>query len=218
MVLNTAHRLKVSLVVLGPHGNSTFVDAVSGTITQRVLGAAACPVLIAHQEMQGPYRQVLVALDGAPSADGIVHAVESLGLTRESLATVVHAHEPPYVGLMNIVGVGGIDAAAAHADISRAQAATNIRNLLGTYSDDASLYEVVVVEHRPATAILGIVDRLKPDLLVLGTRGHGRFRRALLGSVANEVMSAVHCDVLLVPERVGRVSRAVRGAVAHAAT
>jgi 23S rRNA (adenine2503-C2)-methyltransferase len=50
-------------------------------------------------------------------------------------------------------------------------------------------------------AILRAVDALTPDLVVLGTRGHGRFRRALLGSVATEVLRTLQCDVLLVPER-----------------
>jgi len=65
---------------------------------------------------------------------------------------------------------------------------------------------VTVVERRPATAILRAVESLKPDLVVLGTRGHGRFRRALLGSVANEVLRTVKCDVLLVPEGAGNVT------------
>jgi nucleotide-binding universal stress UspA family protein len=51
------------------------------------------------------------------------------------------------------------------------------------------------------------MESLKPDLVVLGTRGHGRFRRALLGSVASAVLRAARCDVLLVPERGAPQSR-----------
>jgi nucleotide-binding universal stress UspA family protein len=210
VVLDNAYRQHVDLVVLGPHRNSALVDAVSGTITEKVLRAAACPVLIAHQESQGPYRQVLVALDGSPNAGEIVRAVESLGLTRENFFTVVHAHEPPYVGMMNIVGVGS-EAAAAYAETSRTQAAAAVQKLVRVHSADARRYEFVIVEHRPATAILGVADRLKPDLVVLGTRGHGRFRRALLGSVASEVTGALRCDVLLVPQRAGSAIRATHG-------
>ncbi len=213
VVLDHAYRRKAGLVILGPHRTDALADAVSGTITEKVLGAAACPVLIARQSARGPYRKVLVALDGMPNGGHVVQAIESLGLTREGSATVVHAHEPPYVGMMNIVGVG-IEAATTYAEASRAQAAAGIRALLGEHSDDASRYQVVVVEHRPANAILGLVDSLQPDLVVLGTRAHGRFRRALLGSVASEVVSAVNCDVLLVPERAGRALRAMRGAAA----
>ena len=39
-----------------------------------------------------------------------------------------------------------------------------------------------------------------PDLLVMGTRGGSRLRRALAGSVANRVLHEASCDVLIVPE------------------
>jgi nucleotide-binding universal stress UspA family protein len=200
VVLDNAYRNKASLVVLGPHRDSALADVVSGTITEKVLGAAAFPVLIAQQEVHGPYRRVLVALDGMPAGGGIVRAVESLGLARDSEIIAVHAHEPPYVGMMNIVGVG-MEAATSYADASRAQASAAIHALLDENSAEPGRYRVMVIEHRPAAAILEAVDRVKPDLVVLGTRGHGRFRRALLGSVASEVMAAVQADVLLVPER-----------------
>jgi universal stress protein E len=211
VVLDNDFRQKAQLVVLGPHRNQGLVEVVSGTITEKVLGAAACPVLIVQHELHGPYRHVLVALDGLPDGGEVVRAVESLSLTSQSLATVVHAHQPPYLGLVNVIGVG-LEAAAANADSSRARAEANIRELVVANSADGGRYGIVVIEHRPATAILSAVDVLEPDLVVLGTRGNGRFRRALLGSVATEVMNAVGCDVLLVPERAGRASRAARSA------
>jgi nucleotide-binding universal stress UspA family protein len=52
---------------------------------------------------------------------------------------------------------------------------------------------------RPATVIKDIVGRVRPDLLVVGTAGAGFLRRAVLGSVAAEVLAAVRCDALAVP-------------------
>jgi universal stress protein E len=208
VVLDTAYRNQVDLLVLGPHRESRLADAMQGTITEKVLGAAACPVLIAQQGMQGGYRKVLVALDGMPGGGDVVTAFESLGLTRESHDVVVHAHEPPYLSMMDTVGVGAA-AASSYAQSSRALAASHIGKIIRTHSTDAGRYRIVIVDRQPAAAIVSAVDRMKPDLVVLGTRGHGRFRRALLGSVANEVMSVVRGDILLVPERAGRALRAV---------
>ncbi len=39
------------------------------------------------------------------------------------------------------------------------------------------------------------------DLLVLGSRGYGPLRHALLGSVSAEVMRSAHCPVLVLPRR-----------------
>lgn len=51
-----------------------------------------------------------------------------------------------------------------------------------------------------ATGILRAIERYEPDLLVVGARGGGRLRRALVGSVANRVLHEIACDALIVPE------------------
>jgi nucleotide-binding universal stress UspA family protein len=43
------------------------------------------------------------------------------------------------------------------------------------------------------------VDRLSPDLVVMGTRGSGAVARLVLGSVAEEALRTLDCDVLAVP-------------------
>lgn len=205
VVLDAAHRQDARLLILGPHRADAFADAVGGTITEKVLGAATCPVLIAQREMHGEYRHVLVALDGSPGSAQVLREAEALGVASDSFATVVHAHEPLYEGMMNTLGVGR-ESIVGYAAASRDQALAHIKSIVAANSRDARRYQVTVVERRPASAILRVVESLKPDLVVLGTRGHGRFRRALLGSVANEVLRTVRCDVLLVPERAGNVT------------
>jgi nucleotide-binding universal stress UspA family protein len=206
VVVDQARQRKANLVVLGPHRNSAIADAVSGTIADKVLGAGICPLLIAQGEVRGAYRNVLVALDNAPHAGEVVRAVESLRLTVERPATVVHAYEAPYAGMMSTVA-NGPELTDAYLAASRAQALASIEDLLHRHSNDAGRYQVMTVERRPATAILGTIERLQPDLVVLGTRAQGRFRRALLGSVASGVARAAQCDVLLVPERLAGVTR-----------
>jgi nucleotide-binding universal stress UspA family protein len=206
VVLDTAYRQQARLVILGPHNADSFADAVRGTITEKVLGAAACPVLIAQREMRGEYRHVLVALDGTPSSAQVLREAEALALSKDGLVTLLHAHEVPYESMMNSVGAGSASI-VSYAAASLDQASANIKALLAANSRDAHRYQVTIFESRPAAAILRAVDSLKPDLLVMGTRGHGRFRRALLGSVANEVLRAAQCDVLLVPERGQRTGR-----------
>lgn len=209
VVLDAAFRQNARLLILGPHQTDAFADAVNGTITERVLGAATCPVLIAQREMHGEYRHVLIALDGSPRSAQVLREAEALVLTQDSFATVVHAHEPLYEGMMNTVGIGG-ENIAGYAAASRDHAAAHIKAIIAANSRDAFRYQTSIIERRPASALLQAVDTLKPDVVVLGTRGHGRFRRALLGSVASEVLRAVQCDVLLVPERGQREFRLAR--------
>ena len=45
------------------------------------------------------------------------------------------------------------------------------------------------------------VARLAPQLLVIGTHGRTGIKRVLLGSIAEQVINQVECDVLVVPTR-----------------
>jgi nucleotide-binding universal stress UspA family protein len=63
---------------------------------------------------------------------------------------------------------------------------------------DASA-EVRVVEGDPAPTIRTVAAEDEPELLVLGSRGHGALRSALLGSVSREVAAGTRLPVVVVP-------------------
>jgi len=51
----------------------------------------------------------------------------------------------------------------------------------------------------PAEQIIGFARDDRADLIVLGSRGHGRLAGLLLGSVAQKVVALAGCPVLVVP-------------------
>ncbi|MFT7773422.1 universal stress protein [Roseateles sp.] len=51
---------------------------------------------------------------------------------------------------------------------------------------------------RPGETLAEIVDAEKPDLLVMGSHGHGSFTSALLGSVAGRLLAQTRVPVLLI--------------------
>jgi|SRR5215217_16051 nucleotide-binding universal stress UspA family protein len=53
---------------------------------------------------------------------------------------------------------------------------------------------------RPDAEIVGLADELGAGLIVLGSRGLGSLRRALMGSVSDSVVRHAHCPVLVVRE------------------
>ncbi|KAK6159821.1 hypothetical protein DH2020_003202 [Rehmannia glutinosa] len=56
-----------------------------------------------------------------------------------------------------------------------------------------------MVEHGdPRDVISEVAERLKVDLLVVGSHGYGAIKRALLGSVSNHCAQNVKCPVLIV--------------------
>jgi nucleotide-binding universal stress UspA family protein len=53
---------------------------------------------------------------------------------------------------------------------------------------------------RPDEEIVGLAEELGAGLIVLGSRGLGLLRRALMGSVSHSVIRHAHCPVLVVRE------------------
>ena len=59
--------------------------------------------------------------------------------------------------------------------------------------------EALVVHGAPAQRIVQTADSQQADLIVMGTRGRTGVQRMLIGSVAERVLRAATCPVLVVP-------------------
>jgi len=58
--------------------------------------------------------------------------------------------------------------------------------------------ETYLREGRAAEEIVEVAEEIGAGLIVMGSRGHGRLRRALLGSVSDAVVRHAHCPVTIV--------------------
>ncbi len=74
--------------------------------------------------------QVLLALDLSDASASAIRAAESLVLARRTLTRiVVHAHEPPYQGMLHYADVG-MDTAVRYANTWKREARRAVRDLL----------------------------------------------------------------------------------------
>ena len=62
-------------------------------------------------------------------------------------------------------------------------------------------WEAEVIGASPARAIADTARARDADEIIVGTRGYGR-ARALLGSVAHELIHLAECPITVIPERV----------------
>ena len=61
-----------------------------------------------------------------------------------------------------------------------------------------SVKEIHLLEGRADEEIVALAEEIGAGLIVMGSRGHGRLRRTLLGSVSDAVVRHAHCPVTIV--------------------
>ncbi|MCB4825339.1 universal stress protein [Roseicella aerolata] len=200
MIIRVAAEEAVDLIVLGEHRKRLLLDMFIGTTIERVMRRGRWPVLMVNRPAERLYRRVLVAMDmSEPSAQALCAAIR-LGFAGRGELTVFHAFQQPGRGSMMLADLSA-EAIAEHV----AATATQTRAELGRYLRgldlglESQLPPIALEEGAPAEALRRAVDRLSPDLVVIGTRGYGAIGRLVLGSVAEEALRTLDCDVLAVP-------------------
>jgi nucleotide-binding universal stress UspA family protein len=133
------------------------------------------------------YHNILVALDGSPDAEAALHHAVALALDQNARLTLVTV--APLQG--QAVGVGAAappDLTDAHEKILR-EATEKLPREVGVTTR--------LERGDPAETILRLARDDNYDLIVMGSHGHGRVHRALIGSVSEKVLRAAKLPVLL---------------------
>jgi nucleotide-binding universal stress UspA family protein len=159
------------LVVVGPHGKGRLKSLHLGSVSEWLLTHPPSPTVIARRAE--PVRSVLLAHDSSRSADLATRSFASLPWAAGASCTVV------------IVDDSRTDPATARQQAEAALATAGIQA------------EVVVHQGAPTASIEGEIDRRRPDLVVLGTRGLTGFRRFHVGSTASAIARSAPCSVLV---------------------
>jgi nucleotide-binding universal stress UspA family protein len=150
--------------------------------------------------MKGGYRQVAIAADLSSASLPMIRTAVRLGALDGACATVVHAVHPSYDGMMRAVGLGELT-------VERYQRSSQegARQRLQTMIADTGLLpentRVIVRSDPAATAIRAVIEHERPELLAIGASRWFLLKRLLIGSVADRLLRAALCDVLVIPRR-----------------
>lgn len=149
--------------------------------------------------------KVLIAVDGSPCSDVAVDLVGGLDWPEGSTLRLVSA--------LDTVRLAGPWAGLAPMDLSEVETAlagdlkVMLARVAARLQGKGRAVEYRAVLGRAADAILDQADDFGPDLIVVGSRGHGPMRTLLLGSVSAEIVDHAPCPVLVA--RSSEVSRVV---------
>ena len=140
------------------------------------------------------FHDILVAIDGSPDAGEALGQAIDLAEAQHARLTIFSAvATPPAV---TYVGVSG----SVLADLTRdaeTEAEATVKAAVEKVPNDVSVS--TVLSHEPVRpALLHQIEAGRHDLLVMGSRGRGALRSALLGSVSHYALHHSPVPVLIV--------------------
>jgi nucleotide-binding universal stress UspA family protein len=140
------------------------------------------------------FETIIWATDGSEAAERALPTAVGLVRGQPAKLAVVHADE-------RIGGRAAGYSALADEDDVRVKLESQVGSLIAD-GIDAELLVKSGINKDPADLIADVARELGADLIVVGTRGHGRMAGMLLGSVTQRLLHVSPCPVLAVPVHV----------------
>jgi nucleotide-binding universal stress UspA family protein len=205
-LIRHADDFRADLIVLGTRGHGLIASMILGSVTAEVADHAPCPVLVARTET---LRRLVLGVDDSGFgrvAENVVGAWPIFDDVEIEVANVAQGM-PWATALVLATPVAPAQDAleASLADHRRLCMESSRR--LAQRGRRSSSY---VVLGNPAHELMRRAADSKADLIVVGTHGRTGLARALMGSVARNVMTHATCSVLIVRQ----VDRSVIGVAA----
>ncbi|NOT28102.1 MAG: universal stress protein [Acidobacteria bacterium] len=202
-IVSRAHTTSVDLIVIGTHGRSGFERLMLGSVAEKVLRKAGCPVLTVPPHAPdsvpreaGALRRVLCPVDFSESSKGALDYAAALAREASARLTVLHVVEPipalpEYAGAVDM-------AKLRHECFEHAR--TQLSRTVKEFVRDTCATDELVLVGRSHAEILRVAADQAADLIVLGVRGRGAADLMFFGSTTNHVVRGAHCPVLTVKD------------------
>lgn len=146
------------------------------------------------------YKTIIWATDGSEEADLALDEARRLAELCNGHLVAVHCDQ-------HLTGRAMAWSAIPNEDDVRFKLHRQVEELK---SEGVDIDFVIRRSHRdPADVVAAIADEFAADVIVCGTRGHGAFSGAFLGSFTHRLLHVAHCPVLATPER-GTSARTIR--------
>jgi nucleotide-binding universal stress UspA family protein len=200
LALTVASR-SAELLVVGARGKGGFEELLLGSVSDQCIQYAHGPVVIVHADPDDlPLRavepRIVVGIDGSlGSTRALCWALDEARL-RSASVEAVYAWQYPPVGAFVVGPMHGSEAVAREVVAAATAHAERVGPDVSFKASTAFDAEVPALLDACAGA----------DLLVVGSRGHGRFQHGLLGSIAHQCARHATCAVVVVRPRIAEDS------------
>ena len=194
-ILAKGEEMAADLLVMGTHGRSGFERLVLGSVAEKVLRKATCPVLTVPPSTSGAvpagpvlFKHILCAVDFSGASLKALNYAMSLAQEADARLTVLHviewpASEPVWtesIDLPSLEHTARVSLKAAVPDVVRAYCQVEEDVKMG----------------KAYRQILNVAEERQSDLIVMGVRGRGTADLMFFGSTTQHIVRAATCPVL----------------------
>jgi nucleotide-binding universal stress UspA family protein len=181
------------LLVVGARGLGGFIGLLVGSVSDRVAGRAACPVVVVrgHASREMP---VLAGVDGSAANQTAVGFAFDAAARQGVGLVAMCAAEPHWI----VPSLGSPASPVPDLDRAEEEARNRLEQGLQAWTDrypDVPVRRVAIVK---GAAKALIDESARAGLVVVGSRGYGTFSGAVLGSVSRPVLHHAECPVAVV--------------------
>ncbi len=194
-ILAFANTHAMDLIVMGTHGRRGLDRMTMGSVTEKILRKARCPVLAVRKPLhdfvdpaanQDPVqlRKILLCTDFSGYSDRALGYGLSLAMEYNAELTLLHVLE-------DLPDPKGLESTTAEV----------VRRLEKPIPDDARNWckvKSIVRVGTPYQEIIQLALEAQTDLVVMGVRGRNALDLALFGSTTHRVLQLGSCPVLTV--------------------
>jgi nucleotide-binding universal stress UspA family protein len=197
---NAAAEVGAEMIVLGSTHRGAIGRVLPGSVADRLLSAAPCPVAVAprgYRDRHPQIRSIAVAYDDSPEAELALATAASLVASAGGGLRVISVANPEdaRVAIPGSAGWAGIVTTEEGAEEERQRVAAQLEEAVAGLDPGLNATGEVVVDTHPAAVIADATG--EADLLVMGSRGYGPLGRVLLGGVASHVIRNAACPVVV---------------------
>lgn len=200
VILERAQTLPGDLIVMGTHGRSGFERLVLGSITEKVLRKASCPVLSVPPRVHGVahaaplFTRMLCAVDFSDCSVNALHYAMSMAQEADAHLTVLHVMEIPLE--VQEFFAGDSDVFCDYTTSARDERRERLRTIVPDAVRAYCTVELTLAEGKPSREILRVAAEERSDLIVIGIHGRGAADLLFFGSTAQHVVREATCPVL----------------------
>jgi len=186
----------VDLIVMGTHGRHGLDHILLGSVTEKVLRKARCPVLAVRKpahEFVAPgdsaepvhLRKILVGVDFSTYSERALFYALSLAEEYKAELTALHVMED----------------FPLHKDLTAvtSEVVRQLEGLLPPSARNSNLLKPRLRVGKPYEEIIRSARETDTDLIILGVRGRNALDLAIFGSTTHRVIQKGPCPVLTVP-------------------